>query len=91
MPKRELVLSQKSLEIFSVSLVPSKKGIAPVCQVVVPVPPLAVAKEPVQPGIKVRVLAVVVEMLIWMLVSEEVATWIAEPVKAEIEVKAEVR
>lgn len=58
---------------------------------VVPVPPLWTAKVPLQPGIKVKVLEVVVEMERRMLVSEEVATWIAGPVKAEIEVKAEVR
>jgi hypothetical protein len=57
----------------------------------VAVPPLATAKVPLHPGIKVKVLAVVVEMLIAMLVSVVVATWMAGPVKLEIEVKAEVR
>jgi hypothetical protein len=46
---------------------------------------------PVQPGIKVKVLAVVVEMLMVILVSEVVATWIAGPERAEIEVIAEVK
>ena len=43
-------------------------------KVLVPVPPLETAKVPVQPGMKVKVLAVVVEMLMVKLVSEEVAT-----------------
>ena len=60
-------------------------------RVEVPVPPLEGANTPVQPGIKVKVLAVVVLMLMVMLVSVVVATWIAGPVKEEIEVKAEVR
>ena len=59
--------------------------------VVVPVPPLETAKVPLQPGIKVKVLAVVVEMLKVMLVSVVVATWIAGPERAEIEVIAEVK
>ena len=57
----------------------------------VAVPPLATARVPLQPGIKVKVLAVVVETLIVMLVSEVVATWMAGPVNKEMEVKAEVR
>ena len=57
----------------------------------VPVPPLATESCPVQPGIKLRVLAVVVLIEMVILVSEEVATWIAEPVSADIEVRAEVR
>ena len=52
---------------------------------------LAAARVPVKPGTKVKVLAVVVLTLMVMLVSEEVATWMAGPVRAEIEVKAEVR
>ena len=59
--------------------------------VVVPVPPLLAAKLPVQPGRKVKVLAVVVLILMVMLVSVVVATEIAGPVKAEMLVKAEVR
>ena len=39
-----------------------------------PVPPLATASWPVKLGMKVKVLAVVVEMEIRMLVSEELAT-----------------
>jgi hypothetical protein len=64
---------------------------ASVGAVEVPVPPLDTESWPVKPGIKVKVLAVVVEMLRVMLVSVLVATWIAGPVKAEMEVKAEVK
>ena len=56
-----------------------------------PVPPLATDRVPVQPGTKVKVLAVDVLILMTMLVSEPVATEMAGPVKAEMEVKAEVR
>jgi hypothetical protein len=56
-----------------------------------PVPPLATARVPVKLGMKVRVLAVVVEMEIKMLVSEVVATWIAGPVIPETWVMAEVK
>ena len=65
---------------------PAKVGEAEVA-----VPPLAMESWPVQPGIKVKVLAVVVEMLMVILVSEVVATWIAGPERAEIEVIAEVK
>ena len=57
----------------------------------VPVPPLATESCPVKPGTKVKVLAVVVLMLTVMLASEVVATWMAGPVKAEMEVRAEVK
>ena len=57
----------------------------------VPVPPLATESCPVKPGTKVKVLAVVVWMLTVMLASEVVATWMAGPVKAEMEVRAEVK
>ena len=71
--------------------VPLPKRMALEVSVPTPVPPLFTAREPVQPGIKVKVLAVVVEILIWMLVSVPVATWIAGPVRAERLVKAEVK
>ncbi len=57
----------------------------------VPVPPLATDSWPVKPGTKVRVLGVVVLMLMVILASEEVATWIAGPVKPEMEVRADVK
>ena len=56
-----------------------------------PLPPLLTASVPVHPGIKVKVLAVVVETLMSMLVSEVVATWIAGPLIPETWVMAEVR
>jgi hypothetical protein len=59
--------------------------------VVVPVPPRPGANTPVKEGIKVKVLAVVVLMLMTMLVSEVVATEMAGPVRAEMEVRAEVK
>ena len=56
--------------------VPSAANSCPVDhgRVEVPVPPLATASWPVKLGMKVKVLAVVVEMEIRMLVSEELAT-----------------
>jgi len=52
---------------------------------------LPAANVPLKAGMKVRVLAVVVEMLMEMLVSEVVATEIAGPVKPETEVMADVK
>ena len=52
---------------------------------------LAAAKVPVKPGTKVKVLAVEVLTLMVMLVSVVVAMWILGPVRAEMEVRAEVR
>ena len=73
--------------------VPSAASNWPVDQgaVDVPVPPLATDSWPVKLGTKVKVLAVEVLMEIKMLVSEEVAMWMPGPVRAEMEVKAEVK
>ncbi len=56
-----------------------------------PLPPLATANVPVQPGTKVKVLAVLVETEIKTLVSELVATWMDVPVIPETWVMAVVR
>ena len=56
-----------------------------------PLPPLATDRVPVKLGMKVKVLAVVVEILIRMLVSELVATWIEGPLIPETAVMAEVK
>ncbi len=63
----------------------------PGAKLAAPVPPLFTASCPVKEGTKVRVFAVVVLTLIRMLVSLVVATWIAGPVRAEIDVRALVR
>ena len=59
---------------LEIALVPLPMRLKPGAKVAAPVPPLATARVPVKLGMKVRVLAVVVEMEITMLVSEEVAT-----------------
>ena len=71
--------------------VPCPVKTKPGVKVPAPLPPLLTAKVPVQVGTKVKVLAVVVLTLMSMLVSELVATWIAGPVREEMEVRAVVR
>ena len=78
-------------EMVATALVPLPTKRAYWVRLATPVPPLGTDNCPVKPGIKVKVLAVVVEMLKVMLVSVVVATWIAGPVKAEMEVIAEVK
>ena len=82
-------LSLKTPTVMAPVLCPVKTK--PGVKLAAPEPPLATESWPVHPGTKVRVSAVVVLMLIRMLVSEEVATWRAEPVRPETEVKAEVK
>ena len=73
------------------ALVPLVIRSKPGAKLPAPVPPLATARVPVKEGMKVKVLAVVVEMEMTMLVSEVVATEMAGPVRAEMEVMAELR
>jgi hypothetical protein len=72
---------------------PSAANNCPVDQgaVEVPVPPLATDNWPTKFGIKVKVLAVEVEMVMEMLVSELVATWMEGPLIPETAVMAEVK
>ena len=76
---------------LAMALVPWPVKAKPEIKEAAPEPPLATDSWPVQPGTKVKVLAVVVLMLIKRLVSEELATCTAGPVKAETEVTAEVK
>ena len=73
-----------ALPALPIKLNPGAKELAPV-------PPLATESCPVKFGMKVRVLAVVVLMLMTMLVSLPVATAMAGPVRLEMEVNALVR
>jgi hypothetical protein len=59
---------------LDIALVPLPVKTKPGVKLAAPVPPLFTASCPVQLGIKVRVLAVVVDILIRILVSEVVAT-----------------
>ena len=76
---------------LAMALVPLPIRLKPGAKELAPVPPLPTANWPVKLGTKVKVLAVEVLMLIKMLVSEVVAMAMAGPVRAEMEVIAEVR
>ena len=85
------VVEKVNSEEVAMGLLSLPNKMSPAVKALAPVPPLATESRPVKPGMKVRVLAVVVEMLMVMLVSLPVATWTAGPVRAEMEVRAEVR
>lgn len=84
------VPSSLSLPLLK-ALVPLPVKTKPGAKEEAPLPPLPTESWPVKDGMKVRVLAVEVEILIKMLVSEVVATWITGPVRPDTELMAEVR
>ena len=78
-------------ELVPTALVPLPNKTSLEVRLLAPVPPRATESCPVKFGMKVRVLAVVVLMLMTMLVSLPVATAMAGPVRLEMEVNALVR